>query len=419
MKRYIFIVFWFFTANVNAQNIDIQFCYQKALANYPLSSQKESIRSIGELKIKSLNTNYLPQVNINGQLSYQSDVTKIPIKIPLISIPEASKDMYKASLDINQLIWDGGMISAQKNLEDISTRAEQQNLETELYKLKERVNLFYFNILMLQKNTDLLEISKKDIQTKLLKIASGVKNGMLNESNADNLRAEIIKIDQKIIEIKSSKSVNIQMLNELCGIAITDYSVLSLPAIVVNTTSFENLRPELKIFELTKSKLSLTSTILSTKLIPKIYGFGQLGYGRPGLNMLSNDFQSFYIVGAKLSWNIWNWNQTKNDKKILELQKDIINSSRETYQKNTKMAYQRDVAEIDKFTELILKDMEIIQLRTKIASNSSSQFENGYITSSDYLNDVNAATQAKINYEIHKIQLQKAKYDYLVNLGKL
>ncbi len=419
MKRYIFIVFWFFTANVNAQNIDIQFCYQKALANYPLSSQKESIRSIGELKIKSLNTNYLPQVNINGQLSYQSDVTKIPIKIPLISIPEASKDMYKASLDINQLIWDGGMISAQKNLEDISTRAEQQNLETELYKLKERVNLFYFNILMLQKNTDLLEISKKDIQTKLLKIASGVKNGMLNESNADNLRAEIIKIDQKIIEIKSSKSVNIQMLNELCGIAITDYSVLSLPAIVVNTTSFENLRPELKIFELTKSKLSLTSTILSTKLIPKIYGFGQLGYGRPGLNMLSNDFQSFYIVGAKLSWNFWNWNQTKNDKKILELQKDIINSSRETYQKNTKMAYQRDVAEIDKFTELILKDMEIIQLRTKIASNSSSQFENGYITSSDYLNDVNAATQAKINYEIHKIQLQKAKYDYLVNLGKL
>ena len=419
MKRYIFIVFWLFTASINAQNIDIQFCYQKALANYPLSSQKESIRSIGELKIKSLNTNYLPQVNINGQLSYQSDVTKIPIKLPLISIPEASKDMYKASLDINQLIWDGGMISAQKNFEDISTQAEQQNLETELYKLKERVNLFYFNILMLQQNTDLLEISKKDIQTKLFKIVSGVKNGMLTESNADNLRAEIIKIDQKIIEIKSSKSANIQMLNELCGIAITDITVLSLPEIAVNTKSFENLRPELKTFELNKSKLTLTSSVLSSKLLPKIYGFGQIGYGRPGLNMLSNDFQSFYIVGAKLSWNIWNWNQTKNDKKILELQKDIINSSKETYQKNTKMAYQRDVAEIDKFTELILKDLEIIQLRTKIASNSSSQFDNGYITSSDYLNDVNSATQAKISFEIHKIQLQKAKFDYLVNLGKL
>ncbi|MEI6695253.1 MAG: TolC family protein [Bacteroidota bacterium] len=419
MKQFIVIVSWLLTLSVNAQNIDLQFCYQKALANYPLSSQKESIRSIGELKIKSLNTNYLPQVNINGQLSYQSDVTKIPIKLPLISIPEASKDMYKASLDINQLIWDGGMISAQKNLEDISTQAEQQNLETELYKLKERVNLFYFNILMLQQNTDLLEISKKDILAKLLKIASGVKNGMLTESNADNLKAEIIKIDQKIIEIKSSKSANIQMLNELCGIAITDLSVLTLPEIAVNTTGFENLRPELKIFELNKNKLTLTSSILSTKMMPKIYGFGQLGYGRPGLNMLSNDFQSFYIVGAKLSWNIWNWNQTKNDKKILELQKDIINSNKEAYQKNTKMVYQRDVAEIDKFTELILKDLEIIQLRTKIASNSSSQFDNGYITSSDYLNDVNAATQAKINFEIHKIQLQKAKCDYLVNLGKL
>ena len=419
MKRFIFILCWLFTTNVNAQNIDIQLCYKKSIENYPLSKQKEIINNIGELKIKSLSTNYLPQVNINGQLSYQSDVTKLLLNIPFIKIPESSKDMYKATLDVNQLIWDGGMIASQKELENFNTQSEQQNLEIELYKLKERVNLFYFNILILQQNIDLLEVSKKDIQKKLLKVESGVKNGVVNESNADNLNAEIIKIDQKIIEIKASKSANVEMLKELCGIEITDNSILLLPEIAVNTGVFENFRLELKIFELNKSKLITTASVLSSKLMPKIYGFGQVGYGRPGLNMLSNDFQSFYMVGAKLTWNIWNWNQTKIDKKILELQKDIINTTKDTYQKNVKMTYQRDVAEIDKFTELILKDLEIIDLRTKIAKNSSSQFDNGYITSSDYLNDVNAETQAKINYEIHKIQLLKAKYDYLVNLGKL
>jgi outer membrane protein TolC len=419
MKKIFFIFLSIAYSYINAQNVDIQFCYQKATENYPLIKQKEMIDNVGELKIKNLNNNYLPQVNLNAQATYQSDVTKMSLNIPGIKIPENSKDQYKATLDINQLIWDGGSIAGQKKVESINTQNEQQNIETEIYKLKERVNQLYFNILMLKGSNELLEISKKDIGLKLQKIESGVKNGVLNESNADNLKAEIIKIDQKIIEIKSVEKANIEMLKELCGIEINDNTQFSTPEITVSTNVFENNRLELKSFEINKNKLSATQNVLSSKLMPKIYGFGQLGYGRPGLNMLSNDFQSFYIVGAKLSWNIWNWNQTKNEKKILEIQKDIINNSKDIYQKNMKMAYQRDKAEIDKFTELILKDLEIINLKTKIAKNSSSQFDNGYINSNDYLNDVNAETMAKINYEIHKIQLHKAKFDYMVNVGKL
>jgi outer membrane protein TolC len=419
MKKLFFIFLSFAMMHVNAQSIDIQLCYQKTAENYPLIKQKEMIDKIGELKIKNLNSNYLPQVNLNAQATYQSDVTKLSLNVPGIKIPENSKDQYKASLDINQLIWDGGSISGQRKVESSNTQIDQQNLETEIYKLKERVNQLYFTILMLKKNNELLEITKKDISLKLQKIESGVKNGMINESNADNLKAEIIKIDQKMIEIQSTEKANIEILKELTGINISNNSVFINPEIAVNSTIFENNRPELKSFEINKNKLSATQNVLSSKLMPKIYGFGQLGYGRPGLNMLSNDFQSFYIVGVKLSWNLWNWNQTKTDNKILDIQKGIINNSRETYQKNMKMAYQRDVAEIDKFTELILKDLEIINLKTKIAKNSSSQFDNGYITSNDYLNDVNGETMAKINYEIHKIQLIKAKYDYLVNLGKM
>jgi outer membrane protein TolC len=419
MKINLFIVSWLMAVSMSAQNIDIQLCYKKAAENYPLSRQKEMLNSMAELKINSLNTNYLPQLSINGQLSYQSDVTKVPINIPSITIPTAAKDMYKASLDVNQLIWDGGLISSQKKIEALSVQADLQNLETELYKIKEKVNLFYFNILLLQQNIELLEVSKQTIARKLADIESGVKNGMINENNADNLKSEIIKTEQKIIEVKSAASASIQMLKELTGIEMNEKSIFALPEMAVNTSVFENQRPELKNFEINKTRLSASEDLISSKLLPKIYGFGQLGYGRPGLNMLSTEFQSFYMVGAKLSWNLWNWNQSKTDKEIIALQKDIITASRDSYQKNIKINYQKDVAEIDKLTELILKDMEIIALRTKIAKTSASQFDNGYITSSDYLNDVNAETQAKLNFASHKIQLVKAKFDYMVNLGKL
>ena len=42
----------------------------------------------------------------------------------------------------------------------------------------------------------------------------------------------------------------------------------------------------------------------------------QAGYGNPGLNMLDNSFQPFYVVGLKANWNVFDWGKTKTDKKI-------------------------------------------------------------------------------------------------------
>ena len=418
MRKILFIFLTLIAINIQAQEPDIMYCYKKAAEIYPLFKQKEILTNINDLKVKSINTNYLPQVNINGQMTYQSDVTMIPIKLPFITIPEVSKDMYKLTLDVNQLIYDGGTLKSQKKVEDLAAQSDKQNVETELYKLKERINQLYFGILIYQKNIELLETSKQTIKSKLKEIESGIKNGVINEVNSDKLYAEIITIDQKIIELEKNQKGVKWMLFEMVSIYMPDNYKLIVPANVTVNES-ENTRPELKNFDLAKDRLLATKSLLDSKLYPKLYGFGQAGYGRPGLNMLSNDFQTFYIVGAKLSWNLWNWNQTKTDKKVIDLQAEIINSNKETYKKNININKQKDLAEIEKYDELLIKDQELIALRTKIAKTISSQFDNGTITSSDYINEVNAETQAKINYEMHKLQLLKAKYDFLVNLGKL
>ncbi len=418
MKNALLIFLTLIAIKSQAQDPDIMYCYKRAVETYPMFKQKESLNSINDLKIKSINTNYLPQISINGQATYQSDVTTIPIKLPFITIPEVSKDMYKATLDVNQLIYDGGTIKNQRRVDELGIQADKQSLETELYKLKERINQLYFGILIYHKSLELLSHSKETLKSKLKEIESGVINGVLNEVNADKLNAEILNIDETVLGIEKDDLALKRMLSELINVFLPDWYMPIVPA-DVTLNEQENIRPELKYFDITKDRLLATKSLLDSKLYPKLYGFGQAGYGRPGLNMLSNEFQTFYLVGAKLSWNLWNWNQSKTDKKIIDLQADIINSNKETYLKNVKINTEKDLAEIKKYEELLIKDQELITLRTKIAKTISSQFDNGTITSSDYINEVNAETQAKINYEMHKLQLLKAKYDYLVSLGRL
>ena len=182
--------------------LTLEDCQKKALEYYPTVKQKALITEASDLKIKSLNVNYLPQVSLNGQATYQSDVTEVKLPIPNLQGPSIDKDQYKISLDISQIIYDGGLTTAQKKVEDIASQIEQKNLESELYKVKDKVSSLYFSVLLLQESKKLLQLLATEVNAKLKKVESGVKNGTLTEINADILKAEIMKLEQQISEIE-------------------------------------------------------------------------------------------------------------------------------------------------------------------------------------------------------------------------
>ncbi len=419
MKKYILLLLLIYCKMSFSQDtLTLDICQKKAMENYPLIKQKDLINKASEIRLFNIGKTYLPQLSLNGQATYQSAVTEIPINIPGIKIPSLYQDQYKATFDVTEIIYDGGLTSKQKNLEKISLQSDLQSLETELYKIKDKINIIYFSIIALQENEKLLLVLKQDIKNKLKKVESGVTNGTLLESNADVLKAEIIKIDEQILELESGISSGFKMLGDYINQDIPETVVLKLPENFVNAPDYVNTRPEIKAFELQQQKLDVSKSLLNCKLMPKVAGFGQLGYGRPGLNMLSNSFDSFYMVGAKVTWTIWDWNQSRNEKQLLDLQSQVINSQKESFNQTIKILLEKNIADIQKYKDLLVKDEEVLTLRGRIAKSAESQLENGTITATEYLTELNAEAQAKIDIETHKIQLVKAQMDYLTTKGK-
>jgi outer membrane protein TolC len=398
-------------------------CYRQAEKTYPLARQSGMLERSNDLKIKNLNKNYLPQLNLNGSATLQSDVTELKLNLPaqfsFIQFPQISKDMYKVTVDVNQSIYDGNVTGYQKKLEIFNLQSDQESILVEMYKLKDRINQVYFSIFLLQQNEALLNINKNQLESKLKEIQSAITNGVMLSSNADALQAELMKIDQQLIETRTDRITAFQVLSELISSTIPDNSKLVLPRVQISSTAFEDKRPELQLYNIMQTKTGVMKDMVNTRWNPKLYAFGQAGYGRPGLNMLSNDFTPWWTVGAKLTWNIWNWNLSKNEKKIYDIQNDIIGTQKETFEKNLRIEAASGLAEIEKLGELLKKDEEIIALRTRITHTASSQLDNGVITSSDYITRLTEETQAKLAFELHRIQLVKAKIAYLFTLGKL
>ncbi len=426
MKRIAFLLLSLFTKLCvygQSDTLTLYDCYRQADETYPLARQSDMLVKSNELKIKNLNKNYLPQLNLNGSASLQSDVTELKLNLPaqfsFIKFPEISKDMYKVTVDVNQSIYDGNVTGYQKKLESYNLQSDQKSLQVELYQLKNQINQAYFSILMLQENEKLLKNNKNQLESKLKEVQSAVSNGAMLASNEDALKAELMNIDQQLIETSNDRITAFQTLSELISSPIGENSKLVLPHVQISSKSFEDNRPELQLYNIQQLKTSVMKNMVNTRWNPKFSAFGQAGYGRPGLNMLSNDFTPWWLFGARLTWNIWNWNQNKNEKKIYDIQNDIIGTQKETFEKNLRIEAENGLTEIEKLEELLLKDEEIIELRTRITHSASSQLDNGVITSSDYIARLNEETMVELTLELHRIQLVKAKIAYLFTLGKL
>ena len=171
------------------------------------------------------------------------------------------------------------------------------------------------------------------------------------------------------------------------------------------------------MFEIQRENLEKSKELLSKSKLPKLNAFGQLGYGNPGLNMLDNSFQDFYMVGLKLNWNVFDWNKSQKEKAALDVAKEVIQTEKETFETTIAIQLNEVQTDIEKLTAAIQSDIEIIQLREKVLSASDSQLKNGAITSSDYLTELTQLFDAKSAQKMHEIQLQLAQLNYKIIKG--
>ena len=421
MKK-IIIILLFATNLVLAQEkqiIKLNDCYESMMINYPLASQSEIYTKSNELNIKNLKTGWLPNAELKAQATYQSDVFEFDLDIPItIDIPEMPKDQYKATVDINQLIYDWGRIKSAKQLENVNYKTKIQTTQVELNKIKDQINKFYFAILILQRNEELLKVMLSDLETKEKTVESGVKNGVLLNSDLSVIKAEKIKIKQSIKELQNRRLAGIRILSDITGISISFEAMFEIPNYEISNTEGIN-RPEITLFNYQKEKLDATSKIVSKKNMPSVFAFTQLGYGKPGMNILNEEFDSFYYLGIGMSWKFWDWNRSKNEKQVLSLNKDLISTQMNSFTMQMNIALNNERSNIKNYVDAIESDMEIIKLREEISENARSKLDNGVITSTDYITELSKETRAKINYETHKIQLIQSKVNYLYIKGEL
>lgn len=422
-RVYLFIIILLlfnFTLLEAQETITITQCYELARNNYPLIKQHDLINKTEQYNLANAAKDWLPQLAVNAKATYQSDVTKLPFDsdklsgiIPGFSIPTLSKDQYQATVELTQTIWDGGIIHSTRELTKAQATADRKQLESDLYGLNEKVNQLYFGCLLQDELIRQNNILQKELQVNIERITAMIDNGVANQSDKESLEVELLNARQREIELRAGRKAYSQMLGILIGTSITESMDFIKPVMPGNILSANINRPELDALEAKSQLMDTQNKQITAGLMPRIGLFAQGGYGRPGLNMLEDSFEPFYIAGIRLSWNIGKLYTVKNDRHKIETNRQAIDVQREAFLFNTTMQLMQQNTEIQKMTELLKADDEIVRLRTSIKKAAEVKLENGVISVTDLIREINAEDMAKQTVAAHHIQQLMSIYNYM------
>ncbi len=399
-------------------SLSLEFCQERTKMTDPTQDQKALLAADYLLQVEQLDLSRNPGLLWNARASYQSDVFTLPFENPLIEIPEIPKENFQTSLEANWTIWDGGVKQARSDLAQRKLAQQQQEIETQLYRLEQRVNELFFGIALSRQQRLILETTREDISTRIKTLEAATRIGVLLPSEVKRLKIRLLELESTIEEAKERESYALLTLAGLMDTILPPNQPLKLPKEVVDLNQRPVSRPELEQFTLNKEVLLSQDELITAGRQPKIGLFAQAGFGYPNpLNVFDTDLSPFALGGIQASWFITDWGASKRQREQLNAQAQMIAKQEEVFLRNIDLQEAEYEGKQNILREQIERQKEILTLQDTILEESKVRLDQGVITATDYLGDLNTRLQTALQLEVLRIQILQEQARYRTILG--
>ena len=393
-------------------------CQQLARENYPLLQKYDLIKQTTAYSIENINKGYLPQLSLSGQASYQSETTGLPDALKSMLANSGykgmEKDQYRIALELNQVLWDGGNIKAQKKVASANEKIQAAQTDVAMYDVRNRVNELFFGILLLEEKLQLNTELQTLLQNSYRKLETQNAHGTAMKSDVNVIKAELLRAKQDRVALQSIRKSYLQMLAIFIGKEAESIDNLQKPIAAMPSVP-KDQRPELLLYATQMQQTQAQNDLLKAALYPKLSFFAQGFYGYPYYDMFDSMFNHNLklggIVGVKLSWNIGKLYTFKNEKRQLQLAQKQIETSQEVFLFNNSLQTAQETEAVHQYREMMKADAEIIQLLTAVRQAAEAQLEHGVIDVNDLLREITKENQARINHSAHEIEMLKSIYE--------
>jgi len=143
----------------------------------------------------------------------------------------------------------------------------------------------------------------------------------------------------------------------------------------------------------------------------------QAGVGLPGLDQFRTSSDAFWQAGVKVEWRPWTWGSAGKTAAAYRLEQDVVATEEKALGRSLARAVATNIEDIDRLKAALTDDQRIIALRTEAERQARAQYDEGAITTPDYVETRTDVLEARLTLERHRVELAQARFNYLTTLG--
>ncbi len=406
-----------------ARTFELAALQQAAIASDPRMQQLQLLMDQSVLRLRNIAVGRRPAIGVEGQAQYQSDVPRAPLTLPggqpLFS---PSKATFDAAFRVDQRLFDS-TLNAQGALERAQLAEQQARVRTTLFGLRQQVNDAFFAAAAMQARAGALAAVVADLDARLQETNARVTQGTALPAEAAAIEATLLQRQLDEDELRTNREIALARLAVITGQPVREDDVLALPnlgqeiARVQQASAQARTRPEYEQFTRTRERLARQAELTTAQERPRVSTYAKVGYGRPGLNFISDEFQTYGLGGVRVQWNAWTWGSGGREREALAIQQQVVAADQAAFEKGLLEATQGDRAAIDRLQHALSIDERIVTLREQVARSTQIRLQEGVVTASEYLDRTSELLQARFARAGHQVELAQASARLLTTLG--
>lgn len=394
-----------------------------AIRHDPRGAQLDLLAAQSALRVRNVDAEKYPWLTVLGQAQYQSDVVTIPIVLPGgAEPPSPPNDTYDAHLAARQRLYDATR-GARREVEQATLAAGQARVRSSLHRVRADVNEAYFTSLLLDAQAAELSAAIVALESQLVVAVQRVEAGAALPGDAAALEAELLRRRQSLDELATGAVAARRVLADLTGRAIGGGDALSVPDLSAEVAQVRasldavRARPELDEFARTRELIGVQAHAIAARTRPRVSAYGRAGYGRPGLDLMANEFDTYWLAGVQVEWTPWTWGASAREREALLLQQQISATEEAAFIDGVRRSVTAELAAIDRLVRTLESDEAILELRAGILRETRERFTEGVITSAEYVDRESDVLEARLARLTHGMELARAHARFLTLLG--
>ncbi len=358
--------------------------------------------------------NQLPGFSLNARYAHATEQ-------PQINLPTGNTvilnpyDTYETSLQVDYIVFSGFAQSESRKVKAFEHKISSINGDQKTKEIAFTAIQTYRNAQFMKLSLEILGDALKRNKVQMSRAKALLENGMALRLDTLSLALNKLDIQQQIIQSHSVMENWLQLLKSLNGkeVTISDASSLS------NLPSFNSYRLEeqglFKNVRLQQQKLSAFKEVARANYYPKVFISASYNYGRPGIDVIENKWNSYAKWMVGMQWNIWNWWADQAALNSSDLKFKALQYNEETLKDQLQLNY--DAAR--RALESLKKQYNVALLAVKVAHEKMNIIEvnakNGQLAASDF-NEANIElSQAHLRQKqiLVQLNLKASELDYL------